>query len=325
MDILGLYITDALWATFLINVVLAYSAYAALLGGSFNLAFPAFIAVGAYSTAILTLKWGWPDWSAVVVGIIVSVAVGVGLGILLRKLGGVFLAIATVSVLFLVQIIGNDWTSVTGGSAGLVGITGSVGGTQLLIVVVVLAIGFLLFQRSRYGLAVALRREDPLLGESMGFNARTSGLVLVAASATIAAVGGTLRAHYFGFVQPDEYGLTLVVSLIAMVVLGGVGSWAGPVIGAAFFTLVPEWASGLGDWRDLITAGILLIVVRYAPDGVAGSVTRLIAARRMKQSRAQTFDASLGEEDPDEDDRELEVGVPVSPGTRAPIDRLGHS
>lgn len=289
MDFLGLTITGALLAVFFTNVLFAYSAYAALLSGSFNLAFPAFIAIGSYSSAILTVNHHVSPVVAALAGAAVSVAVGVGLLFLLRKLGGVFLAIATINVLFLVQVVATNWTSVTGGSTGISGLPPSIDTNDLLIAVVVVAAGFFLFSRSLWGAGVVIRREDPVLAESLGFSARQSAIWLVAASAVVASLAGSMQAHYLGFVEPSNYGLSLVVQLIAMVVLGGVGSWAGPIIGAAFFTFVPEWASGLGSWRDVLTAVVLLIVVRYAPDGIAGVVTRVIDSRKMRRSRASTF------------------------------------
>jgi branched-chain amino acid transport system permease protein len=128
-------------------------------------------------------------------------------------------------------------------------------------------------------------------------NMTVVGAALIAASAVIASVGGSMQAHYYGFVEPDQFDLSLVVSLVAMVVLGGASHWAGPLLGAAFFTFVPEWASGLGQWRDVATGAILLLVVRFAPNGVLGLVNSLFASRRMKASRAGTIDAAAGQDE----------------------------
>lgn len=127
-------------------------------------------------------------------------------------------------------------------------------------------------------------------------------MILVVVSAGTASLGGSLRAHYFGFVNPGDYGLTLVVSVIAMAVVGGLGHWAGPIVGAAFFTFVPQWTRSLGGWSAIGTAVILLVVIRYAPDGIMGLVGRLIASARMRKSRLAVFGPN---EEPGSDGEEM--------------------
>ena len=319
MTFLGLEISSSLVTLFLLNTIFAYSAYAALIGGALNLSFPAFIGLGAYASAIFTVKEGFNPVAAAAVGIVLSMAVGALVSLLLRRLGGVFLAIATVNLVFLVQVLAVNLVSITGGAEGITGVSRGTKMWELILVAGLGAGAFWLLARSRMGPVVSVRRDDSLLTSTMGLSAMGSGIVLVMASAGIASLGGSLRAHYFGFVDPSDYGLTLVVSLIAMAVVGGLGHWAGPIVGAAFFTFVPQWTRSLGAWSEIATAVILLVVVRYAPDGVLGLIRRLVASGRMRRSRSgvvgddDDLASSSGESRPPQQSSSTKAPVAVRP------------
>lgn len=264
-------ITQTVFDIWLINCLLAYSAYVVLNGGAFSFAYVAFIAIGAYSSAIGTVEHGLDPVVAVLCGIAVSVALAFLLVAVLSRLSGIYLAMATVSVVGLMQVLLVNLDDLTGGAAGIIGLP-EVTTTTLVIAVAVIALVLRQVQRSDAGLALRLTRVDPLVAGAMGVNVTRVRIWTFVASAVIGALAGALRADYFTLVTPSDYGFELVITLLAMVIVGGVGSWIGPLLGAAIFTLLPQWFSFFGSWNNLIVGAILVVIVIVSREGVVGTL-----------------------------------------------------
>jgi branched-chain amino acid transport system permease protein len=268
--ILGL--TDTLIELWLLNCLLAYSAYVVLNGGSFSFAYVAFIAIGAYTAAIVIVKEGGSTVTAVLIAPVLCAVIALLLARPLERLSGVYLAIVSISFVGLIQVLLINLESLTGGALGMAGIPLIVEMWWLGIAVVVVALVVRQIERSNLGRAIRMTRVDPLVAGAMGVNVRRVRLWLFTGSAALAGVAGVIRAHYFGFVTPSEYGFNLVVLLLAMVIIGGVGSWVGPLIGAFIFTMLPEWLRSFGDWRDVVTGVLLLLIIIVSREGVAGTI-----------------------------------------------------
>jgi branched-chain amino acid transport system permease protein len=265
-------INSTLIELWLLNSILAYSAYIVLTGGAFSFAYVAFIAVGAYTAANLTVKHGHNILWGVVAAPVISAVVALVLAKPLERLSGVYLAIASISVVGIVQVLLVNWTKLTGGPLGIAGIPLVLEPWHLALVVIAIALTVRQLERSNLGRAIRMTRLDPIVAGTMGVDVRRVRLWLFVGSAVLGSWAGVLRAHYFGFVTPDDYGFNLVILLLAMVIIGGVGSWIGPVIGAAIFTLLPEWLRDLGDWQDLMTGVLLLVIIIFSREGVVGAV-----------------------------------------------------
>lgn len=265
-------ITETTVDVWLLSCLLAFSAYVVLTGGTFSFAYVAFIAVGAYTAGIVATDFGLSIWVSLIVAPVIAGIVGALLAKPLARLSGIYLAIASVSFVGLVQILLVNLDEVTGGVTGIIGLPLVLETWHLALAVGVLAVALRQVQRSSSGRAIRMMRIDPLVAGAMGVNVPRLGLILFSASAAVAAVAGVLRGHYFGFVTPNEYGFDLIILLLAMVIIGGVGSWTGPLIGAAIFTLLPEWLQGFGEWRDVITGALLLVIVILSREGIAGAV-----------------------------------------------------
>ena len=298
--ILGL--TDTLIELWLLNCLLAYSAYVVLNGGSFSFAYVAFIAIGAYTAAIITVKEGGSTLTALLLAPVISAVIALVLARPLERLSGVYLAIVSISFVGLIQILAVNLESLTGGALGLAGIPLIVEMWWLAVAVIIVALVVRQIERSNLGRAIRMTRVDPLVAGAMGVNVRRVRLWLFVGSAMLASVAGVIRAHYFGFVTPSDYGFNLVVLLLAMVVIGGVGSWVGPLIGAGIFTMLPEWLRSFGDWRDVVTGALLLLIIIVSREGVAGTI-RLQWHRQKRRLSGKPSAAQL-EEDRIEDESE---------------------
>lgn len=260
--------TLALW---LLNCMLAYSAFAVLTGGSFTLAYVAFVAVGAYTAGIGSVNHGWSLPEEMVVAPVIAGLASLVIARPLERLSGVYLSIASVGVVGLLQVLLLNFDGLTGGAIGISGVDPPVGLGLLGACVVILVLVLRQVQVSNLGRAIRMTRVDPLVAGAMGVNIGRLRLGLFVLSAVIGAEAGVLHAHYFGLVTPDDYGFTTVVQLLAMVIIGGVGSWAGPLIGAAVFTLLPEWLRSFGDWRDVVTGVLLLLIIVVSREGLVGA------------------------------------------------------
>ena len=250
------------------NVLLALSIYLTLSCGLLTVANAAFMGLGAYTAALLTLNAQAPLWIAALAGALLAAAVAAAIGRPTLRLSGVYLAMATLAFGEVVRIAILNMEQWTGGALGLNGIPQS---TQWYDVVgaVGLALYVLLrLARSRVGRTMTAIAQDETAAELMGLNVRAYKLFAFVVGAALAGVAGALNAHFTFFISPGEYGFERGVEILAMGVLGGTGSPWGAVIGGILITLLPELLRGLGHFRPLINGLVLIVIILYSPKGL---------------------------------------------------------
>lgn len=279
-----------------LNALLAYSAYIVLSGGTFSLGFVAFVGVGLYTGALLYVHTGLGMLVAVPVAVAIALVVALLVSKPLARLSGIYLAIATVSLVAVTQVVLVNWRSFTNGTAGIYSIPLRTELPTLLACLALLVVVLRRIDRSSLGRAIRMTRLDPLIAGAMGLDVPRLRLQLLLASSALAAAAGVLRVYYFGFTTPQEVGFTLLVQLLAMVLLGGVEHWSGPLIGAAVFTFLPELLSPLGPWREVANGIALLIVVIGLPNGISGTVVKAFRSRRAaaRKDEVATLQAGAG-------------------------------
>lgn len=279
---------DSFWATYntLVlsvgtNVLLALSIYLTLSCGLLTVANAAFMAIGAYSSALLTMHTGTPFLLALVLGSSLSALVAIVIGHPTLKLSGVYLAMATLAFGEVVRIFILNTEDLTGGALGLNGIPQLASGFSVAGFLVGALYVLLRVSRSRLGRTMAAIRQDEIATEVMGINVRAYKLFAFVMGAALAGLAGGLNAHFTFFISPNEYGFDRGVEILAMGVLGGTGSPWGAVLGGTLITLLPELLRGLGHYRPLINGIILIVIILYSPKGIWD----LIRACRLKQAR----------------------------------------
>ena len=241
----------------------------------------AYFGVGAYVAALGVLRWGWPMEAMLVAAPVVTAVVAMGLAWFLVRLSGVYLAMLTLAFGQILWAIGFQWDTVTGGSNGLTGVWPSgwlsarpvyFGLTLLLVTLGVLTLQRLLHAPLGYGLRAA--RDSGLRARSIGLpveRLQWTGLVV---AATWAGLAGTLYAFSKGSISPDVLGVGRSVDALVMVLLGGVQSTLGPLLGAALFTTLQDTlARSTEFWRALL-GGVILVLVLVVPQGLAGLAQR---------------------------------------------------
>ncbi len=266
--------------------------------GQVSLGHAAFYGLGAYTTAILTIKAGAPPLAAMVAGIVLTAVVAVLLGAPTLRLHGHYLAMFTLGLGMIVQIIFNQARGLTGGFGGLMGIPPlGIGRWQLdtkpefyIALIAVVAATLLLANnlvRSRIGRALRALHESELAAALSGVDVARYKLLVFVISAVLASVAGSLYAHFMRFVSPGPFGVVFSVDLLIMVVVGGAASIWGPVAGAALLTILGEVLAKTGEqipWvadLDVVLFGAVLVaVVVFLPRGLVSLADRLRRHRR---------------------------------------------
>ncbi len=271
-----------------LNLLLGYA-------GQISLGHGAFYGLGAYVSGILAATYGLPVEAAALIAIVLTGLVAWGIGIPTLKLSGHYLAMATLGFGVIVSIVFNEAVETTGGPSGLTGIPRlSLFGWSLdsdlsyyyvtgAALTLVMALSLNLIQ-SRLGRALRAIHTSERAAEAVGVDIARYKLFVFVLSAVFAALAGVLYAHYLGFAAPSSFGFKFSVTLIVMVVLGGMASVWGAVAGALFLTALPEFLRAFEDIETLIFGAILILGMMFLPSGLAGGAASLI--RRLREALA---------------------------------------
>jgi len=252
-----------------IDALLALSLSISLQAGQLALAQAAFMGVAAYISAILALDAHWSLLPAMLVAALCSTIVAGLLALPVRRLRGIFLAIATIAFGEIVRIVANNLT-ISGGAEGLSGIPADATTPWIYGTLVVVSIVLWLFSRTKFALAIALVREDENAARGVGVDVGLVRFTTLAIGGTIAGLAGALYAHSNFFITPADFGFGRMEQILVWCVIGGITSPLGAAIGAALLTILPEAIRFLADYRDFVNGAILLVVVLFAPQGLAG-------------------------------------------------------
>jgi branched-chain amino acid transport system permease protein len=247
-----------------INMILALSMYMTLSTGMLSLANGAFMALGAYTAALLTMNANCPFLLAILVGALPPFIIAVLLRLLpVLRLHGVFLSIATIGFGEIVKIALTNW-EYTGGAIGLfVPAKTQLWHTLLGLIIAIYAV--VRIKRSKIGRAMAAIAEDEKAAEASGINIYRYKVFVFVLGAVFAGIAGGLYAHLNNFIDPREFGFHRVVNMLVSCVIGGINKFVGVMIGAAFITILPEIFRFANIYRAFFTGLILLLAVLYPP------------------------------------------------------------
>jgi branched-chain amino acid transport system permease protein len=243
-----------------------------------------FFAIGAYTTALMARHLATSVVPGLVMGTLVSGLIGFALGIICLRLGGAFLAIATLGFALAVGAILNNWPLFVGregiqlGRNAVLGLSiGDVGFYYVaLTVAALIMLASWSLVRSGVGRAFIAIRDSERAAEAMGINLRLYKTWAFAVSAMMTGAGGVLFAHHNRYVSTETFGdAWLSVDFLTAVVVGGQGSLFGSVLGACFVVLVPYYLGELRDFAYILNGVALIAVLLFAPDGAAGTLARL--------------------------------------------------
>lgn len=256
------------------NIIAAYAVYLPLAAGQLNLGVAGFMAVGAYGAAYLTNELGWPLVAAVPAGGLAAGLIALLVAVPILRTQGIYLALATFALGQVVSAIFLN-LDVVGGAAGYP-VTTYAGPTGVFALTAAIVALVLLLSRTRFALYLTAIKSDPVVSDLMGVNVRAMQVAALTLGAVIAGLGGGLYGHHFSFVEAQHFNVALSIYTVLYVLLGGVQTVWGPLVGAAFFTLLPEVLRASGGWRYVLFALLIIGFMALRPQGLvtAGSWRR---------------------------------------------------
>jgi len=253
-----------------IYIIMSLSFYLPFMVGQISLAQAGFMAIGAYTSAVCTVKFGIPYVPAVFVGGIVAGIVGLMLGLPALRIKGIYLLLLTLGFGEIVRVVFIN-LEYTGAAAGFPGIPYQ---EQTLLytygVVLILIIFFNRLRKSRMGRAFQAIGSDEDAAEIIGVDIVSAKLTAFSVGAFIAGIGGGIFAHYEEYIEPLMFGVMHSIEFIIFTIFGGIQIFWGPIFGAFILTFIPEFLRAIQEWRMELYGAILIVMMIVRPVGVIG-------------------------------------------------------
>jgi len=255
-----------------LNMLMGYA-------GQISLGHAAFYGIGAYTTAILTVHLNWSPWLALPAAVLLTALVAFLVALPMLKLSGYYLGMGTLGFGMIIYILIRQWTTVTGGDSGLVGIpflamgpySLASGKTYFYLVWGVVLVSFLICERlvdSRVGRALRAIHDGEQVAAAMGIDTSRLKTGVFVLSAIFAALAGFLYAHLVSFISPNSFDFLVSIRLVTMVVVGGMASIWGSLLGASLLTILPEWLHVFSDFEMIVYGLILMTIMIFLPQGL---------------------------------------------------------
>jgi ABC-type branched-subunit amino acid transport system ATPase component/ABC-type branched-subunit amino acid transport system permease subunit len=256
---------------------------------------PVFFGVGAYASALLATRAGWPVIAALAGGAAITGLIGLAVAYPCFRLRGIYFGVATFAFARVIYLVAQNWIGLTRGPMGIPSVPalellpaalfpGAAREVRLHVsLVLLLAVTLVVLHRvlgSVIGRSWIAIRENEELAASLGIPALRYKMAAFGGGAVLAALGGGLYAHYVSFVSPTELSFHYIGIVFIMVIAGGTGTLAGPVVGGLVFGILPEVLRVAEHARNLLLGSVLLVTIAFLPEGLVGLWTRWSSWRR---------------------------------------------
>ncbi|WP_029047510.1 branched-chain amino acid ABC transporter permease [Cupriavidus sp. amp6] len=282
-------------ATLGLNLITGYT-------GQLNLAHGGFMAIGAYTLGILTVDHQVPFWLAFVLAGVVCMVLGYVVGVVSLRLKGHYFSIFTMCIGYIIYLVIEKWESLTHGTVGLIGIPvpAAIGPlafdgvqAQYYLVLCFLAVGTFLMHRivtSLLGRSFMAVRNSDALAEALGINLMRTKVLSFVLSVGYAGFAGALYAGQVRFLGPDIARTDLTFDMVMSMLVGGIGTIFGPLLGAVLVPWITQSLQFMQDYRMLVFGPVLILLIIFVPDGIVGSflkkqARKAAAARRGKPTQ----------------------------------------
>ncbi|HNY25937.1 MAG TPA: branched-chain amino acid ABC transporter permease [Candidatus Sumerlaeota bacterium] len=283
--------------------------------GQISLGQSAFYAVGAYTSALCSAKLGWSPWVTIPLSAVLAAGVALLVGMPSLRLRGHYLAMATLAFGEIVRIVLDGWITLTGGSSGIRGgapLTVGWPGSQPLVVFNTLtnerAVFYLVWTVAFLGLVLALNLIHSRVGRALraihdgeeaavvlGVPTARYKIQIFVLSAVYASLAGSLYAHSFSYLTPDEFGSAKSILLVVMVVVGGMRTVWGAVVGTLLMGSLTEWLSWMENYWLVVYGVVLLVITMFVPQGIllgAGDFSRWLYRKIVRKKQSGEIKAS---------------------------------
>jgi branched-chain amino acid transport system permease protein len=244
--------------------------------GQVSFAHAAFAGVGAYMSGMLTVFLGVSPWVGIFAGAGVAAVLGFGLGFLCIRMGGIYLSLTTLGFSEILRIIITNEEKWTRGTMGLQtpGLFAEYSKTSYYFLFLIFALLMLVLIhrliRSEWGLTFRAVLNDEVAASASGIHTIQARILAFTLTSAMAGFAGGLYGHYLMLITPDIPSLGQMFLVLAMAVIGGMGSFAGPILGAFVLEILSEYIRGWGEYHVLLFGLIALAMARFAPEGIMG-------------------------------------------------------
>jgi len=259
--------------------------------GLMSLGHAGFYGIGAYTAALLATQLHWPFFLTLPAAGLVTAAIGILLALPTMRLIGIYFAVATLGLGEIIHVSLLNWVSFTRGPMGIAAIPGiSIEGlfsasdivnyyaVALVAVAAMVVLGRL--THSYYGNALRAVREDDQCASSMGLNVVSLKIQSFAVACFFAGVAGGLWAHTTGYISPADFRFSESILILAMMVVGGLGSLPGAILGAIILLGLPEVLRPIGDYRMIVVGAVMFLSILFLPRGLLGETSVLTVVRK---------------------------------------------
>jgi branched-chain amino acid transport system permease protein len=271
--------------------------------GLMSFGYAAFYGIGAYTAGILSTRYAMPFWVTFPAAGVVAGIFGVAIALPTLRLKGIFLALITIGFQEIVYLVILNWIGLTRGPMGIPGIPPPTLGDYSftsnrdyfwLILALNVLIIFLVarIMDSRVGRAFVAIREDDVAAQSVGIPVFPMRVLSFVISTVMAGVVGAFFAHHARFISADSFRLDETFVILTMLIVGGMGTLVGPIIGAVFLVIFPEAARFLAHYREIVYGAILILVILFRPEGIAGVPGIIHSPTRRKGAAAPASEAA---------------------------------
>lgn len=262
-------------AVYGLNLLLGYTGY-------LSLAHAGFFAIGAYALGLLTVKAEVSFWLAFILAPIITTIIGLLIGLIALRTKGDYFSIYTLCVGYVIYLVIDKWDALTGGVRGLIGIPapGNIGPisfetpiSQYYLVLTILLLSIFVMYRIIYSLVgrtfIAIRNSE-LLAQSIGISSKNNKLLSFVLSTFFAGLSGALYASFIRFIGPEIGSTSMVFDFLIFLIVGGMGTMAGPIIGTLLMVWLSQNLQFLQDYRMVIFGPVLVLIIIYSPNGLVG-------------------------------------------------------
>ncbi len=290
------------YQVYLLSLTLVWSLLALSMGllvgfvGEINFGQAGFVGIAAYVSSLLRIDFGISFWLAAPVALAAVVLVAALIGVITLRLRGPFFVLVTLAFGEIVRIVLANWQDVTNGPIGLRGIAPPEGlfGIDFagklafyylaLVVTVATSVALAVIVRSRTGRLLVALREDELLAAFVGVAVMRQKVIGLCISAVVAGLGGVLIGPLLSVISPGQFTIFASVDMLVMVIVGGVGTLSGPLIGAVFLVYVPEVVQFAHEYRPVLMGALLILATMFLPGGLVGLMRAMVARGGVRPS-----------------------------------------
>ena len=285
-------------AVYGLNIILGYA-------GLLTLGHAAFFGIGAYAVALLETRLGVPFWVALAAGCAAAVILGYLVGLVSLRTRGNYFAIFTAAIGVMISIVLTNWQELTGGNIGVLNIPppapigpisfeSSLAKYYLVLVALVFAITICARVRgSLFGRSLIAIAGNEDLARAVGIDVMRAKSAAFMLSTFLAGLAGGMYAIFIGFLGPDSSGLDVTFDMLLYLIVGGVGTLAGPLVGTLVLVILAQFLSGIDQYKFLIFGPMLVLLIMFFPSGIVGGIMQLRGMVRRGAARASVADAAL--------------------------------